>query len=51
MQLSAMLGFIIMNQTLLLWILDQNFTEPKYEGFHGLFNCLSDSYWFALGDF
>lgn len=49
--LGTMLGFIVLAQTLLFWILDQNTIEPNYAGFAGFGNCLIDSYRLALGDF
>ena len=49
--LGAMLGFIVLAQTLLFWVLDQNSNEPAYAGVAGFGNCLINSYRLALGDF
>lgn len=49
--LGAMLGFIVLAQTLLFWLLDQNSAEPAYSGLAGFGNCLINSYRLALGDF
>ena len=51
MPLGAMLAFIIVCQTVLFWILDQNSIEAKYEGMTGFGNVLIDSYRLSLGDF
>lgn len=51
MPLGAMLAFIIVSQTVLFWILDQNSIEAKYEGMTGFGNVLIDSYRLSLGDF
>ena len=49
--LAAMLAFIVINQTIIFWILDQNSNEAKYAGLSGFGLCLVDSYRLALGDF
>ena len=46
-----MLGFIVITQTLLFWVLDQNSTQSDYDGFAGFGRCLINSYRLALGDF
>lgn len=49
--LAAMLAFIVINQTIIFWILDQNSNKAKYAGLSGFGLCLVDSYRLALGDF
>lgn len=49
--IGLMLAMIVVTQTVLFWILDQNSDEPKYTSMSGFFNCLIDSYRLALGDF
>lgn len=49
--LASMLAFIVLAQTMLFWILDQNSSEPAYSGWEGFGNCMIDSYRLALGDF
>ena len=49
--LGAMLGFIVVAQALLFWILDENSHEPAYLGPSGFFMCFIDSYRLSLGDF
>ena len=49
--LGAMLGFIVVAQALLFWVLDLNSYERVYVGSHGFLQILVDSYRLALGDF
>ena len=49
--LGTMLGFVVLTQTFLFWVLDKNSSNPHYEGFKGFHDCLIDSYRLALGDF
>ena len=49
--LGAMLGFIVVAQALLFWILDFNSYERVYVGAYGLVLIFVDSYRLALGDF
>ena len=36
---------------MIFWVLDQNSTEQKYQGFEGFGFCMIDSYRLSLGDF
>ena len=53
--LSSMLGVIVLTQTLLFWLLAMNAQSDtdakKYSGINGFFECLTDSYRLAYGDF
>ena len=52
MPLFITLLIVVLAQTLLFWILDQNHTtEFSYEGLDGFGNCFVNSYRLALGDF
>ena len=46
-----MLGIIVIAQTLVFWLLDQNAEKPHYEGLAGFGNCFIDSYMLSLGEF
>lgn len=49
--LMSILLLIILVQTILFWVLDQNSISRNYEGVSGFFICIVDSYRLALGDF
>ena len=54
MPLGSILAFIVVTQSLLFWIIDQNQSDSEnqhYKGVEGFFGCLMDSYRLALGDF
>lgn len=52
-QIASMLGFVIITQAVLLYILDENSHEPVYRdnGIAGFIKSLLDSYALAVGDF
>ena len=52
-QIASMLGFVIITQAVLLYILDENSYKPVYRGngIAGFIKSLLDSYALAVGDF